>query len=462
MTSSVSPEHHADAQQAFAEGARAWSAGEINTAASAFGRAALLAPSMALAHVNLGVVLRRLGRVEAAITSYGRALRLTPDDPALHSNLGNALREAGRLEQAEAHLAHAHAARPDDTQFAYNLALAIRDRRRHGDARRMFAALARAHPDNADYAWDLALTDLYLKDYARGFAGYEARWGLARTPTRDLPGERWRRGADLAGKVVLIAAEQGFGDALQFARFLPLLTQQGAAVIVECQPELTDLFGAIPGITQVVEKNAALPPYDLWAPMMSLAWLMGVTWENLPAPPAYLRPPRPLAQPLGRPVGTALNVGLIWAGKTTPRDRSWPLDTLLPLMEDPRIAFWSLQMGERTADLARLGVSTLVRDLSPRLKSFADTAAAMAELDLIITIDTSAAHLAGALGRPTWILLRTVSDWRWLDEPETSAWYPTATLFRQPAPADFTTPVARVKDALAAVLAGNPANLIPG
>lgn len=450
------PEPRTESRRALADGARAWADGRVEAAATAFARAALLDPGLALAHANLGVALRRLGKVDAAIASYGRALALTPDDPSLNSNLGNALRDMGRLEQAEFHLARAHAAQPGEASFAYNLALVIRDRRRHGEARRMIADLTRSHPQNADYAWDLALTDLYLKDYARGFAGYEARWGLARAQIRQLPGERWRPGARIAGKTVLIAAEQGFGDALQFARFLPILVRQGATVVVESLPELVDLFAAIPGVSQVVAKHAPLPTYDLWAPMMSLAWLLGVGWDDLPAPAAYLTPPKPLPKPLNRPPGILLNVGLIWAGKTTPRDRSWPLETLLPLTHDPRIAFWSLQMGERAADLPRTGAAALIRDLSPHLTSFADTAAFMAEMDLIITIDTSAAHLAGALGRPTWVLLRYVSDWRWLDQPETCAWYPTLTLFRQPDPADFATPVQQVKGALAAELARFP------
>lgn len=441
------------ANRAMAEGGQAWTAGKVEAAAAAFGRAALLAPDMAQAHSNLGVALRRLGKVEAAIASYERGLRLTPDDAGLHSNLGNALRAIGRLEQAEVHLARARAAAPAQASFTYNYALLIRDRRRHVEARELMAGLAAAAPDNADYAWDLALTDLYLKDYAKGFAGYEARWGLARTQSRDLPGERWRPGVSIDGKRLLIAAEQGFGDALQFARFLPILARQGAQVIVECQPELLDLFAAIPGVLQVVPKHTALPAYDLWAPMMSLAWLLGVTWKTLPAPDAYLKPPGKLATALERPPGTVLNVGLVWAGKTSPRDRSWPLELLLPLMDDPRVAFWNLQMGERAADLTRLGIDHLTRNLAPRLKSFADTAAAMAELDLIITIDSAPAHLAAALGRPTWVLLRYVSDWRWLDEGDTCAWYPTMKLFRQPAPDDFAAPVARVKEALAAVMA---------
>ncbi|HLO77122.1 MAG TPA: tetratricopeptide repeat protein [Magnetospirillum sp.] len=452
MTEITEDRVRAEATKALSEGARAWSAGNPEAAAKGFAQAALLAPDMPQAHSNLGVALRRLGRVEAAIASYQRGIALNPNDAGLHSNMGNALRAAGRLEEAEAHLAKAAAAEPGQRSFAYNLALVIRDRRRHLEARERMAALFASDPDNAEYAWDVALTDLYLKDYAKGFAGYEARWGLSRTQRRDLPGERWRPGAPLSGKRVLIAAEQGFGDALQFARFLPIVAQHGAKVIVECQPELMDLFAAIPGVEGVIAKQAPLPQYDLWAPMMSLAWLLGVTWDTLPAPAAYLKSPRRLARPLGRPPGTRLNVGLVWAGKTVPRDRSWALETLLPLMEEPRVAFWNLQMGDRAADLQRLGVDHLVRDLAPHLKSFADTAAAMAELDLIVTIDSAPCHLAAALGRPTWVLLRYVSDWRWLDEGDTCAWYPTMKLFRQPTPDDFTSPVARIKDELAALL----------
>jgi tetratricopeptide (TPR) repeat protein len=437
-----------EAGRALAEGNRAWTEGDIERAAARFARAALLAPNMALAHANLGVTLRRLGKIEAAIASYGRALALNPDDGSLHSNLGNALREAGRLAAAESHLRRATEAQPASAQFRYNLALALRDRRHHQEARALLAGLVAGAPDNGDYAWDLALSDLYLQDYAAGFAGYEARWRLARSPARDLPGTRWLPGMTVAGKTLFIAAEQGFGDSLQFARFLPLVARQGARVVVECLPELVDLFAALPGIAQVLPRHAPPPPYDLWAPIMSLAWLLGVSADALPAEVPYLAPPPKPAPALAKPPGTKLNVGLIWAGKTTPRDRSWPLEKLLPLTEDPRIAWWSLQMGPRAADLAVTGASALIRDLGPGIANFADTAALMARLDLIVTIDTSAAHLAGALARPTFVLLRHVSDWRWLDEPETCAWYPTMRLFRQPEPADFTTPVARLKAAL--------------
>ncbi|MGE5503263.1 MAG: glycosyltransferase family 9 protein, partial [Actinomycetota bacterium] len=236
---------------------------------------------------------------------------------------------------------------------------------------------------------------------------------------------------------------------LQFVRFVPRVAAMGARVVLECQPELAGLFAAVPGVAAVVAKGAPPPPYDLWAPMLSLPWLLGTGGDFLAETVPYLRPVS-RADGLGRPPGTRATVGLVWAGKTTPRDRSWPLDALLPLFEDPGLVWVSLQMGPRAADLQRLGVDHLVRDLGPLLTSFADTAAVMAALDAVVTIDTSAAHLAGALGRPTFVLLRYVSDWRWLDEPADSAWYPTMRLFRQPAPDDFAAPVA----GLAAALAG--------
>lgn len=435
------------ARQILATGQAAWNAGRIEEAASAFAGAALLNPADPQAHGNLGVALRRLGRPEAAIASYRRALALAPEDAATHSNLGNALREIGRLEESETHLARAVQLAPANAMFLYNLALVVRDRRRLGEALERMEALAAANPDNGDIAWDVALTRLQMKDYQRGLAGYESRWRLARSPPRQMPGERWT-GGDVAGKTLFLHAEQGFGDALQFVRFVPEIARRGARVVLECQPELLELFAHIPGVVQVVAKGSPPPAYDLWDAMLSLPYRLGVTWETLPGQVPYLYPPRRLAKPLGRPPGASLNVGLIWAGKTTPRDRSWPLLKLAPLFEESRAAFFSFQLGPRAADLGETGMGRLMRDLGPSLKSFADTAALMSEMDLIVTIDTSAAHLAGALGRPTFVLLRYVSDWRWLDEPEDSAWYPSLRLFRQPQPDDFDTPVAGLKEAL--------------
>jgi len=404
-------------------------------------------PGWAVAHADLGVCLRRRGLPAAAVVCYRRSLALAPDRATTLSNLGNALRELGRLAEAEAALSRAVALDPASTGFRYNLALLLRDLRRPEEALAMMDAVQALQPDNAELAWDIALTRLYLDDFRQGFAGYEARERLPRSPLRIFPGLRWR-GGEVAGRTVLLVSEQGFGDALQFARFVPWLARRGVRVVLECLPELIELFAPLPGLAAVIAKGAPPPPYDLWAPMASLPHLLGIGLADLPGPCPYLTAPSYPGLRLSRPPGTRLTAGLVWAGKTNPRDRSWPLETLLPLLSDPGIGWVSLQHGARGGDLVRLGLDRLVVDAAPALTSFAATAALMAQLDLIVTIDTATAHLAGALGRPAYVLLRHVSDWRWGDLRDESPWYPTLRLFRQSDPDDFAGPVARIAQAL--------------
>ena len=434
------------ARQAMAVGAQVWNEGRIAAAAQAFAAATRMAPMDDVPHGNLGAALRRLGKPAAAAASHRRALAIRPDGAGHHSNLGNALRDLGFLDEAVIHFRRAVVLAPDDSSYQYNLALGLRDCCLHDEALEMLEQLAAARPDDPEIAWDLALSRLYLTDYRRGFAGYEARHRLDRAVVRTLPGERWDGVSDLAGKTLFLLAEQGFGDALQFARFVPLVAARGARVVLEAMPELAPLLAAQPGVAAVVIKGMPPPDYDVWVPLLSLAHLLGVEWDTIPVP--SLVPPTRLVRPLPRPPGTRLMIGLVWAGKTTPRDRSWPLEMMLPLLEDPTLAWFSLQLGPRAADLAELGADALVRDVAPVLKGFAVTAAVMADLDLVISIDSAPAHLAGALGRPVWVLLRKVSDWRWRDEGETTPWYPSMRLFRQADPFDFAGPVAAVKAAL--------------
>ncbi|MDO8605867.1 MAG: tetratricopeptide repeat-containing glycosyltransferase family protein [Phaeospirillum sp.] len=441
-----------EAHRFFTLATQSWQGGRLEDAERGFAQAAILLPEWAAAHANLGAVLRRQGKPEAAVSCYRRSLALEPNQAGILSNLGNALRDLGRLPEARTAHRRAVELAPDNIGFIYNLALLLRDLRRMDEAATLLERLAAAQPANADFEWDLALTRLYQGDYKRGFAGYEARLRLARNPARPFPGERWT-GDDIAGRTILLTSEQGFGDALQFARYVPLLAARGAAIVLECLPELAELFAGLAPDIALVAKDAPAPPYDVWAPMASLPHLVGTTFDTIPAATPYLTaPPRPELN-MPRSPSTLLTMGLVWAGKTTPRDRSWPLEELTPLLEDPRVAAYSLQLGPRAADLARLGVNRLVIDAAPVLTSFADTAAVMRRLDLIVTIDTSAAHLAGALGRPVWVLLRHISDWRWQDEPATSPWYPTMRLFRQPDPFDFKTPIAELAQALRQMVA---------
>lgn len=402
-------------------------------------------PLHPLPHAHLGVVLRRMGKVEAAVASYWRSLTLMPDNPNVMSSLGNALRSLDRPVEAEKLQARTLTMDPDDRMLRYNYALTLRDTRRSNEALQILSALHGDNPDDFETAWDLAITQLQRGDYVEGFKGYEARWRLARNETRMHAGPSWN-GEDLADKRILLQSEQGFGDAIQFARYIPMVAERGAHIVLECLPELATLFANIQGVKEIIIRGANIPPVDCSIPLLSLPRIFGTTFESIPARVPYLQT-KQMATITQSP-GTNLRVGLIWAGKPSPRDRSWPLPLMASLLDNPRVSFFSLQTGPRAQELAEKGFDHLVVDLGPKLADFSTTAAVMNALDLIITVDTASAHLAGALGRPTLALLRYVSDWRWHDDRDDSPWYPSLRLFRQSGPDDFSGPVERVREEL--------------
>ena len=402
-------------------------------------------PSHPILHASLGMALRRLGKLDAAVAAYHRSLALSPDNPGVLSSLGNALRALGRLNDAEKVQAQALKLAPNEASLRYNHALTLRDMRRVNEAFRLLMALSEEKPDDAEIAWDLAITQLQLGDYNKGFKGYEQRWRLQRNETKLREGPQWN-GEDISGKRIFVQSEQGFGDAIQFARYIPMVAERGARIVLECLPELRTLFANLPGVETTVVKGGEAPPCDLSVPLLSLARIFNTNMGTIPTKTPYLRAPMTVTLP--RRPGTILNIGLAWAGKPTPRDRSWPLNELVLLLDDPRLSFFSLQTGPRASELAAAGLDRLVVDLAPHLKDFAATAAIMNALDLIVTVDTAGAHLAGALGRQTFVLLRYVSDWRWLEYRDNSPWYPTMRLFRQSRPDDFARPVERVREAI--------------
>jgi hypothetical protein len=289
-------------------------------------------------------------------------------------------------------------------------------------------ALLLSHSD-PEYRWDRALALLQSGDYVRGFEGYESRWDLKRATKRKIPLPVWD-GSPLNGRSIFLSDEQGFGDVLQWARFVaPLKQVHGAGrIVMECQPELMRLMSLLPEVDAVVPRAKEVPDCDVTLPLLSLPRLFGTTLRTLPAEVPYLRTPEPNHR---LPLDGRLKVGLVWAGKPTPRDRSIGLEKLLPLLGDPGIAAYSLQKGPRAGDVAKLGAELLISDLGPELTDFAETGAILRQLDLLITVDTAVAHLAGALGVKTFLLLRKVSDWRWFDARRDSPWYPSMRLFRQ-------------------------------
>jgi FkbM family methyltransferase len=438
------------ARHAFQLGFAAQKQGKAAEAGNLYAKAAGLDGSVPGLYNNLGVLLRDGGRCEAAVACYRRALAQAPLDTSVMSNLGNALRDLGRLEEAAALQQRALALQPENPSLLYNAGVMHKDRGRPELALPLFDRALALAPDDPDYRWDRALVLLQMGSYAEGFAAYEARWGLARAKKRSIALPRWD-GTPLQGRSITLTDEQGFGDALQFARFIPEVKRRGAGrIILECQPEMMRLMALTPGVDQVVPREKAIFDSDLYLPLLSLPGLFGTTLATLPREVPYLRAPEPqqcLADDGRR------KLGLVWAGKPTPRDRSCPLELLLPLLGDPRLAPYSLQVGPRAADLKASGADAFVTDLAPMLVDFAETAAMLRQLDLLVTVDTSVAHLAGALGVRTFLLLRHTSDWRWFDRGSDSPWYPGMTLFRQRTPDRWDGPLQEMRAALTRELA---------
>ncbi|WP_204153470.1 tetratricopeptide repeat protein [Leptolyngbya sp. CCY15150] len=424
-------------------------------AAQHYQQAIALDPQDALLHHNLGTVCHKQQDLSQAIRHYQRAIALKADYAKAHLNLGTALQQLGETHQAIAAYEQAIALDPS-LALAYDalgsIYLALGDLSRAVDYYRQAIAL---QPDHADTHVNLAMALLRSGDLAAGFTEYE--W---RRRDRPLPEPRWD-GSPLQGQVILLHAEQGFGDAIQFIRYVSAVVQRGGRVWVGCPSPLVRLFQSVPGVETAgsaidagqVQQHAAL---------MSLPHLLGTTLETIPAPIPYIDL-APLwdtrAQAIAARIATFAEqvpshrrIGLVWAGSAgNPDDqyRTCPAALLQPLLAQPKCLFYSLQVGDRRSELATLAPQGEVLDLGDDVQDFADTAIAISQLDGVITVDTAVAHLAGALGKPVWILLSTQPDWRWLDERRDSPWYPTARLFRQPQPGDWSTVIANVGRAIA-------------
>ncbi|MAZ33582.1 MAG: glycosyltransferase [Thalassospira sp.] len=397
---------------------------------------------------NLGVALRRSKRLDAALVAYRRAAELRPGNAGLWSNMGNCLREMMRFDEAAA--AHDKALELDASikSHPFNAGLVYRDTNRFKQAIKHFDAALAIDPDYVDANWDKALALLATGQYEAGWAGYETRRKLADNPIRPLESvPEWDGKAGLRGKRLLLRAEQGFGDMIQFARFVPLVGKKAAHIILECRSELIPVMRTIAGVGTIVEKGAKLPPFDLHVPLLSLPHVMKISEAELHRVSAepYLSAPKGKQARLSPPSGTVLKVGLIWAGKLNPRDRSCPLELLMPLMAQKGASFYSFQVDERRGDIARLGANALITDMGEHIHDFGDSAALMKAMDLVITIDSAPAHLAGALGVPVWMLQLYTTDWRWMVGRTDSPWYPTMRIYRQEAPGDWALPVDHLK-----------------
>ena len=407
---------------------------------------------------NLGEALRQLGQFDAAIACYRRAVALVPDYAEAWDNAGCALVMSGRPQEALPWHRRAIALKRDFALAHERLGIALVSLNRHEEGLRALRRVVTLDPDTAKARMNEACALLAMGRYELGWKAMEARWDIAahRAPSvlRHADHRRWRGRGKLAGRTLLLHAEQGLGDTLQFVRYAPLLARRGATVIVEAQAPLTALLRGMAGVAAAVAIGEAVPPFDLQCPLMSLPLACRTTLASIPAEVPYLAAPADrLAawqQRLGRH-GRRRRIGLVWSGNPDHSHnhlRSIPLAVLLPLLVRPDCEFHVAQTQIGQADRAVLDANRQLVDHSARLADFADTAALLSLMDLVISVDTSVAHLAGALARPTWLLLPFSAEWRWLIGRQDSPWYPTMRLFRQPTPGAWDSVVGAVADAL--------------
>lgn len=414
-------------------------------AAEAYELAVELAPDLASARFNLGNALSEMAVWDEAAESYRAALAIE-DKAAWWFNLGNALAAAKRDDEAETAFTRAMELEPASGDASINLADLMVAQGRLAEAETVLADAMARHPLDPEIRFNRALVLLRQGRMAEGWREYECRWRLDsfQPYRRDFGKPQWA-GEAFAGRTLLIHAEQGFGDALQIARLIPRVADLGGPVIVECRPGLARLFATLDQRTRVVAVGEALPGFDLHVPMMSLPACLGIDLDDLPGPMPYLSAPEPdrFAQ-IGMVPG--LKVGVVWAGSATRRAdgrRSLCPADLAPLLAVPGIALFSLQVGGDAPPPDGMV------DLAPRLKDFADTAAVIAMLDLVVTVDTAVAHLAGAMAKPVWVMLSKPCDgFLWMNDRADSPWYPSARLFRQPVEGDWAAVVGEIASEL--------------
>jgi tetratricopeptide (TPR) repeat protein len=428
--------------------------GDVDAAERDYRATLAIAPDEPIALHYLGVIAYQRGRVGDALPMLERAVALRPEEPEFHNNLGLALVELDRHDEAVAAYRRALAIDPSHAIAWSNLGLALTACNALPaaiDALRKAVAL---RPDYGEAHWNLALALLANGEFAEGWREYEWRLEMHALggSTAAPPGPRWNGGA-LAGTTLLLTAEQGLGDTLHFIRHARPLAERGARVIVQASPVLKRLLATAPGIAQVVARGEPLPPYDAHIPLLSVPGMLGVDATSIPNDVPYLTSDRHrrslIAGELARHAASSLKVGLAWVGarnNSNDRRRSCPLAALVPLLDLPGVRWFSLQKGAET-EIAAVPAARALTLLEAR-NDFDGTAALVAELDLIVTVDTSIAHLAGALARATWILLPFATDWRWQQARSDSPWYPTVRLFRQPRRGDWTSVVADVRAAL--------------
>ena len=404
------------------------------------------------AHFHRAFLLGEMGRVEAALAGYDAVLLLRPEHAAAHNNRGNALKHLERLDEALAAYERAIALEPRYAEAHFNHGVALQAMGRLPEALEAFDRAIAARPGYADACWNKSLLLLLMGRYEEGWALYEWRW--KRKPQRAFEAPLWLGREPLAGRTILLHAEQGFGDTLQFCRYAPEVAKLGAHVVLEAPPELAVLLQALRGVRAVVARGEPLPRFDCHCPLLSLPHAFRTDLASVPAEVPYLRADPARVAHWRERLGEARKprIGIAWSGRAAQTDdarRSMTLADLAPLLTS-RYEIVSLQKEVRERDRATLERHAGIRHFGDELRDFGDTAALCELVDAVLSVDSSVAHLAGALGRELHLLLAWMPDWRWLLGRDDNPWYPSATLYRQSRAGDWASAVARVQATLEA------------
>jgi tetratricopeptide (TPR) repeat protein len=410
--------------------------GRFDDAVRYYQKALQICPDLPDAYSNIGITLLKAKQPDKAVVFCQKAVELAPHDVNMYYNLGIALQENGQLDEAVTCYQKASQLAPCDAEIYNNLAFALQENRRPYEAIPYYQKALSLRPDYATAHWNFSLALLLTGNFREGWKEYEWRWGTKYllSSKRDFGQPLWT-GSDIKGLTILLHAEQGLGDTFQFIRYAPLVAGRGAKVIFECYGHMASLMRSVGGIHQVVVRGEELPAFDVHCPLLSLPLAFDTTLETIPATIPYISADPSLTgkwKDRFKNDESKLKIGIVWAGNPgfkQNRYRNIPLHFFIPVAGIPGVTLYSLQKGEEAENPP---VGMVLLDYTSEIDDFSDTASFIENLDLVISVDTAVAHLAGAMGKPVWTLLPFSPEWRWLMDREDSPWYPTMKLFRQP------------------------------
>ncbi len=447
-----------EAAQVFAYATNLHTQGDFAGAERAYARAINLAPDNPDIYNNMGICLRAQGKLAAAITCYRRSLVLRAESAEVFSNLGNAQRDLAQYHSAITSFAQALKLNPKSNRALFNMGMALRDVGEVEQAIRCLKNIVTENHHDIVAHLELGYCLLMRGDLELGFTALEMRVGLPgvveQMPTNNGTILQWD-GQPLGGKTVLIFQDGGLGDLIQFGRYISHVKERGANVLVECHKKSATLMASVPGVDKICIAGNQRPHYDVYAPITSLPHILAIGNHTLVEQVPYVSTDDAQSVKLPPAGGLQLRTGLCWSpdvvrknAEAVGNNRACPLDELMSLLAIPGITAFSLQGGERAGDVQTISSPALMTDLSPQINDLSDLADAISQLDLVICVDSVTAHVAGALGKPTWVLLPFVSDWRWHPVGETSIWYPEMRLFRQSEAGDWSDAIEELRTAL--------------